>query len=94
MTDSCCESARSDTREVSPGFRRVLWIALVVNAAMFVVEVGASWQAGSVSLQADALDFLGDSINYGISLWALGIAAVWRSRTALLKHALGVAVLT
>lgn len=52
---------------------------------MFVVEIGASWQAGSISLQADALDFLGDTVNYGVSLWALGIAAIWRSRTALLK---------
>ena len=40
------------TSSASPGFRRALWIALVVNAAMFVVELGASWQSGSVSLMA------------------------------------------
>jgi Co/Zn/Cd efflux system component len=63
----------------------VLWIALVVNALMFLVELVAGWHAGSVALLADAVDFLGDAANYGVSLAALGMAAVWRSRTALLK---------
>lgn len=85
MAGSCCKPASSGSREVSPGFRRALWIALLVNAAMFAVEIGAGWQARSISLQADALDFFGDAVNYGISLWALGIAVVWRSRSALLK---------
>jgi Co/Zn/Cd efflux system component len=48
--------------------RRVLWIVLIVNATMFAVEVSAGVAAGSASLQADALDFLGDAVNYGISL--------------------------
>jgi Co/Zn/Cd efflux system component len=63
----------------------VLWIALVLNAAMFVVEAGASWSAESTALLADAIDFLGDAANYGVSLVALTAAAVWRSRVALLK---------
>jgi Co/Zn/Cd efflux system component len=63
----------------------VLWIALVLNASMFVVEAGASWRAESTALLADAVDFLGDAANYGVSLAALAAAAVWRSRVALLK---------
>lgn len=62
-----------------------MWIALAVNAGMFCVEFGAAWHAQSVSLLADAVDFLGDAANYGISLWALGMGALWRSRSALLK---------
>ena len=46
-----------------PRWRRALWIALAVNAGMFVLEVAAGVAAGSASLQADALDFLGDAAN-------------------------------
>jgi Co/Zn/Cd efflux system component len=40
----------------SSGWRRALWIALIVNAAFFVTEVVAGGAAGSAALQADALD--------------------------------------
>ena len=66
-----------------PRYRRILWIALVVNAAMFVVELGAGTQSGSASLLADAIDFLGDAANYGLSLWVLAMALTWRARAAL-----------
>jgi len=66
-------------------FRRVLWIALAVNAAMFVVEVAAGMLARSLSLQADSLDFLGDAANYGISLFVLGLGARARASAALGK---------
>lgn len=69
----------------NPGFRKVLWIALVANAAMFFIEVGASWSAGSVSLLADSLDFGGDAANYALSLFVLGMALRTRARAALLK---------
>ncbi|WP_395400853.1 cation transporter [Pseudoduganella sp. UC29_106] len=62
-----------------------MWIALFVNAIMFAVELAAGLRAESVSLLADAIDFLGDAGNYGLSLAALGMASVWRSRTALIK---------
>lgn len=68
-----------------PRYRKALWIALALNAAMFVVEVGAGFRADSASLLADAIDFAGDAVNYGLALWALTVATVWRSRTALLK---------
>ena len=68
-------------------FRRVLWIALLVNAAMFVVELATAQTAASVSLLADSVDFLGDAINYGLSLFVLSLTLVARSRVALLKGA-------
>jgi Co/Zn/Cd efflux system component len=52
---------------------------------MFLAEVAAGFVAGSVSLQADALDFLGDAFNYGISLAVVGLALSWRARAALFK---------
>ena len=72
---------------VPPGYRRVLWIALLVNMAMFFVELLGGVRSGSVSLLADAIDFFGDSASYAVSLAVLSAAPVWRSRTALLKAA-------
>ena len=71
----------------SPVYRRILWIALAVNLAMFAVEIGAGLSAQSASLLADSLDFLGDAANYGISLFVLGMALQWRARASLIKAA-------
>lgn len=79
-----CDSGCSTTA-VSPHFRKALWIALVINAAMFIVELGAGIHSGSVSLLADAIDFAGDAANYGISLAVLSMGLMWRSRAALVK---------
>lgn len=62
-------------------------MALVLNALMFVVELGASWTSGSVSLMADSIDFFGDAANYGLSLAVLAMAASVRSKAALFKAA-------
>ncbi len=87
MSAQCCEH---DTPK--PGaivnlarYRKILWIALVVNAAMFFVEIGASLQSGSLALLADAVDFAGDALNYGVSLAVLASALAWRARAAILK---------
>ena len=87
MADCCSGGCAADKPPVDPHYRRVLWIALLVNALMFGVEVAGGWAAGSVSLLADAVDFFGDAANYGISLFVLGLAPIWRSRTALVKGA-------
>jgi Co/Zn/Cd efflux system component len=87
MADCCSGGCSVNKPPVDPRYRRVLWIALVVNALMFGVELAGGWSAGSVSLLADAVDFLGDAANYGISLFVLGLAPAWRSRTALVKGA-------
>lgn len=70
-----------------PRYRRVLWIALLLNAAMFVVEFGASFTSGSVSLLADSIDFFGDAGNYAISLAVLGLSVAARAKAALFKAA-------
>ena len=71
----------------APGYRRVLWIALAVNALMFAIEIAAGVRAGSVSLLADAIDFFGDAANYGLTLAVLSLGVVWRARAALVKAA-------
>lgn len=70
---------------VSAAYRRVLWIVIAINATMFVVEMVAGQLAGSQALQADALDFLGDSVTYAISLLVIGMPLIWRARAALFK---------
>jgi Co/Zn/Cd efflux system component len=83
----CCQQdgCSSTTAPDNPQWRRALWIALAVNAAMFLAEIIAGVAAGSASLQADAIDFLGDAANYAISLGVAGMALTWRARAALLK---------
>jgi len=66
-------------------YRTILWIALAVNLGMFAVEIAAGARAGSTSLLADSLDFLGDAGNYAISLWVLGLGIIARARASLFK---------
>jgi Co/Zn/Cd efflux system component len=84
MSDSCC-NVPPPPKGLS--YRRVLWIALAANLAMFFVELAASALSSSSALAADAADFLGDSANYALSLGALGLGGAWISRAALLKGA-------
>ncbi|MFG6442458.1 cation transporter [Roseateles sp. LKC17W] len=79
--DHCSSSPAAD----SPRYRRVLWAALLINAAMAVIEVASGWRAGSLSLWADAVDFIGDAANYGASLAVLSAGLLWRARLAWLK---------
>jgi Co/Zn/Cd efflux system component len=88
MASQCCNHAHpDDPHRGSAAYRRVLWAVLAINAAMFAVEIGAGVAAGSASLQADALDFLGDSANYAISLFVVGMALRYRAAAALAKGA-------
>ena len=84
MSASCCDQAL-DPQRGNQSYRRVLWAVLTINAAMFAVEVAAGLAAGSASLQADALDFLGDAGNYAISLFVVGLALHYRATAAFLK---------
>lgn len=85
MSASCCGQAAE--KHSSDAFRRVLWAVLGINAGMFAVEVVAGLAAGSASLQADALDFLGDAGNYVISLLVVGMALRYRAMAAFFKGA-------
>lgn len=86
MSADCCGQAQ-DPHRGSESYRRVLWAVLAINAAMFGVEVVAGLAAGSASLQADALDFLGDAGNYIISLLVVGMALRYRAMAAFVKGA-------
>lgn len=85
MSDHCHGSCSSQAPVADAGYRRVLVLALLINAAMFVIEVVAGSAAGSKALLADALDFMGDAANYAISLYVLDRSMVWRARASLLK---------
>ncbi len=83
MSDACA------TPPAAPGadkvYRRVLWAVLAINAVGFAVELGAGLLSGSLALQADALDFLGDAANYAIALFVLARSLAWRASAALAK---------
>lgn len=85
MSDHCCAHSCTPKATRDPRYRRALWIALAVNALMFGIELAGGLQSASTSLLADAVDFLGDAANYGVSLLVLSMAAAWRSRAALVK---------
>ncbi|ABQ70178.1 cation efflux protein [Rhizorhabdus wittichii RW1] len=87
MAGGCCGGCEAPPARQDKAWRRVLWIALAINATMFAVEIVAGVAASSAALRADALDFLGDSANYAISLGVAGLALQWRARAALLKGA-------
>jgi Co/Zn/Cd efflux system component len=87
MSAHCCSAPDCSSASADPRFRQALWVALALNALMFVVELGASWQSGSVSLLADSIDFFGDSANYALSLAVLAMATPVRSKAALFKAA-------
>jgi Co/Zn/Cd efflux system component len=92
---SCAETARFDGAD--PRYKRVLWTVVALNFAMFAVEMAGGLAGRSMALKADALDFLGDSVTYAISLLAIGQALRLRAAAALVKGAslglLGLAVL-
>ncbi len=87
MAAHCCEHDTPAAGQIHnlPRYRRVLWWALLLNAAMFLVELMGGYRSGSLSLLADALDFAGDAMNYGVSLAVLSAALSWRARAAQLK---------
>lgn len=88
MSAHCDHHAPQTEKIVNlPRYRQILWIALVVNFTMFLVEIGAGVQAGSLSLLADAADFAGDALNYAVSLAVLASALAWRARAAVFKAA-------
>ena len=84
MGASCCGS-ETTFEGLSSDYRRRLWIVIALNASMFLVEMAGGALAGSQALQADALDFLGDALTYGMSLAVIGAAMRVRAWTAFAK---------
>jgi cation diffusion facilitator family transporter len=87
MGAHCCNHDQEPPVKPDQKYRRILWIALIVNFAMFVIEIIFSLQSKSVSLLADSIDFLGDAANYGISLWVLAMSVKARATASLFKAA-------
>lgn len=90
MSASCCAPQHNHSHDHGQGpadgrFRRALWIALALNASMFVVELATAQTASSSALLADSVDFLSDAVNYGLSLFVLAMALAVRSKVALFK---------
>lgn len=82
----CCQNDNCATFEgQSPAYRRALWAVIAINGAMFATELAAGAMAQSAALQADALDFLGDTLTYAVSLFAIGRSVRLRSNVALAK---------
>ena len=87
MSECDCSGPQKTFEGMSPVYKRRLWMVIAINAVMFLVEMSAGQLAGSQALQADALDFLGDAMTYGISLAAIGASVAVRTNVALFKAA-------
>lgn len=85
MSASCQNHAAFDG--MSADYKRRLWAVIAINASMFIIEMTAGHAAGSQALKADALDFLGDAMTYGISLAVIGSSLSVRANAALFKGA-------
>ena len=83
MAGCCGHDVKFDG--VSDDYKRRLWLVIVLNASMFFIEMSAGHLAQSQALQADALDFLGDALTYGISLAVIGASIRVRTNAALIK---------
>ena len=86
MAGSCCsKDVKFDG--LSAGFRRALMVVIAINAVMFLVETWGGFYATSMALRADALDFLGDTFTYAITLMVIGQPLRRRAAAAMFKGA-------
>ena len=67
------------------GYRRALWIVIILNVGYGVIEMIGGFLAGSQALKADALDFLGDGLITLLGVMAIGWSLLWRARSALIQ---------
>ena len=86
VLDSCgCSGGVPVFDGVDPRYKRILWTVIGINGAMFLTEMAAGQLAGSQALKADALDFLADTVTYGLSLAVIGASLRVRATAALAK---------
>ena len=83
--DNCCSGGVPVFDGVEPRYNRVLWTVIGINGLMFFAEMLAGHVAGSQALKADALDFLADTVTYGLSLAVIGASMKTRAMAALSK---------
>lgn len=84
MSAGCCGN-EVEFDGLSAAYKRALWAVIAINGTMFLAEMVAGFFAGSQALKADALDFLGDTATYALTLFVIGMPLIWRARAALLK---------
>ena len=84
MGKHCCEHKVENIEDNLP-FKKALYFAFVINFSMFVLEVAQGISAKSLSLKADAIDFLGDSLNYAISLFVISASIQTRAKVSFFK---------
>ncbi|MDX1974503.1 MAG: cation transporter [Rickettsiales bacterium] len=65
--------------------RQVLWVALLLNTTMFVLELWQGIMAGSTALIADSMDFLSDAFSYIITMFVLTKPLSVRAKASLTK---------
>lgn len=87
MSD-CCSDKECAIEALQARQGRTLRIVLAINVVMFFVELASGLLARSTALMADALDNLGDSLTYGLSLYVVRREARAKARVALFKAAL------
>ena len=85
MGAGCGGGCSTQFEGVSKGFKRALLVVIAINGTLFLVEMLAGFKGQSMALKADALDFLGDTLSYTISLWAIGKSGLVRANVALAK---------
>lgn len=68
--DTC--GAKAAEKADSPAYVRVLWLVVIMNAAMFVLGIFITATGGSASVRSDLLDFLGDAVATGVGLLLIG----------------------
>lgn len=86
MSENHCHDHCEITFEgQSDTYKRILWVVVAINGAMFLTELVGGALAESMALQADALDFLGDTLTYAASLLVIGRAAHVRANVAIVK---------
>lgn len=74
-----------DLSHITPGYKRALWIVVLLNVGYGIIEMVGGFISGSQALKADALDFLGDGLITFLGLLAIGWTLAWRARSALIQ---------
>lgn len=95
--DGDADELPKDLSHITPGYKRALWIVVLLNVGYGAVEAAGGFMSGSQALKADALDFLGDGLITFLGLLAIGWSLRARARSALVQGlflaALGAGVL-
>lgn len=84
MSGHCCHS-NNDAQEVKGAYKKALFIALILNAGMFFIEVYFGHSAESLALWADAIDFFSDSFSYATTLFLISAPLLIKARFAQVK---------